>query len=402
MDFSWNTAFLPYSDEWRLHRKIFHQSLRPEGALMYRPMQMKKARELVTNIMEAPATYLRHLRTFSTSVIMSATYGYNAAPLRDPLVEKMKAITLLIVSAVTPECSAAMSAFPFLMYIPPWFPGAVWQRTIFSTNKLVDWWLDKPFQYSQDTMAQGMLAPCMVGDALSQIDNDSDAATLTQVIKGAAATSFAGASDSTDAVLQVFVLAMVLFPDIQKRAQDEIQAVVGTERLPTYSDRPHLPYIEAVVRETLRWHPITPLAIPHSTVTEDTYRGYFIPKGVTIIPNVWAIAHDEAKYPDPFIFNPSRFFDKTGRLNEDTVSYAFGFGRRICVGRYLADSSMWSAIANLLVAFSFEAPLDENGQPIKITPQYTTGVTSHPKPFPVKITPRLEAEKFASLAQTDD
>ncbi|KAF9236689.1 cytochrome P450 [Melanogaster broomeanus] len=403
MDISWNTAFMPYSDVWRRHRRVFQQALHSDGAVIHQPMQMKRARELVKNIMGAPADYVQHLGTHSTSIIMSATYNYDAASFRDPLIEKIKVITELIAITISPESSAIMGSFPFLKYIPPWFPGATWQRAVFSVREMVAWWLEEPFQYVQDKLAQGTIAPCMVGDALSQIDdNNDDTAVVIQAIKAAAATSFAAASYTTDSVLQVFVLAMVLYPDVQKRAQDEIQAVVGLDRLPDFSDRPHLPYIEAVLRETLRWHPVVPLGIAHSNVIDDIYRGYFFPKGVTIIPNVWAMAHDEAKYPEPSVFNPGRFFDETGCLNEDAVSYVFGFGRRVCVGRHFADASLWSAIVNILAAFSFEAPVDETGEPIKILPQFTTEFTSHPAPFPLKITPRMWIKKLADLAKTDD
>jgi cytochrome P450 len=74
-------------------------------------------------------------------------------------------------------------------------------------------------------------------------------------------------------------MAMALHPSLQKRVQDEIDRVVGTDRLPTYEDRPSLPMVEAVVRETLRWRPVLPLGVPHTTIKEDIYKGYYIPKG---------------------------------------------------------------------------------------------------------------------------
>jgi hypothetical protein len=77
----------------------------------------------------------------------------------------------------------------------------------------------------------------------------------------------------------VFFMAMALYPSVQKRIQDEIDRVVGTDRLPSYEDRPSLPIVEAVVRETLRWRPVAPLAVPHTTVKDDVYKGYYIPKG---------------------------------------------------------------------------------------------------------------------------
>jgi cytochrome P450 len=82
---------------------------------------------------------------------------------------------------------------------------------------------------------------------------------------------------------------MSLYPDVQAKAQAEIDHVSGKERLPTPSDRNSLPYVNAVVNETLRWHTVAPLAIPHKSDEEDTVNGYFIPKGAILIPNVWYV-----------------------------------------------------------------------------------------------------------------
>ena len=80
----------------------------------------------------------------------------------------------------------------------------------------------------------------------------------------------------------VFFMAMALYPSVQKRVQDEIDRVVGSDRLPTYEDRPLLPIVEAVMRETFRWRPVGPLAIAHTTVKDDVYKGYYIPKGMML------------------------------------------------------------------------------------------------------------------------
>ena len=74
-------------------------------------------------------------------------------------------------------------------------------------------------------------------------------------------------------------MAMALYPAVQKRIQDEIDGAVGTDRLPTLGDRPSLPLVDAVVRETLRWRPVVPLGVPHTAIKDDVYKGYFIPKG---------------------------------------------------------------------------------------------------------------------------
>jgi len=91
----------------------------------------------------------------------------------------------------------------------------------------------------------------------------------------------------TVSAIESFFLAMVLFPDVQKKAQDEIDRIVFGSRLPSFTDKPSLPYITCIAWECLRWNPVTPLSPPHFTINDDEYNGYRIPKGTTVLPNVW-------------------------------------------------------------------------------------------------------------------
>ncbi|KAH7884307.1 cytochrome P450 [Phlebopus sp. FC_14] len=401
LDANWNMAFLPYGDKWRLQRKVFQHPLRAEGVLAYRPMQLARARELVASMMRDPEGYKEHLEMHSTSIIMASMYDYHPAPRNDPMVNKIQTVARMFGLAVTPERSAVFSAFPWLMHVPSWVPGFSFQRTVAEVRALTAWWLDDPFEYTITKKSQGTLGPCVIEDALTRITDEDEAYARQeqQAVKEAAATSFAAATDTTASTLQVFILAMTIYPDVQKRAQREIESVVGTDRLPNFDDRPRLPYVEAVLRETLRWHPAVPLSLPHCNVSDDVYGGYVIPKGTTVIPNVWAMAHDETKYADPTRFDPGRFFDADGALNNDTVSYAFGFGRRVCIGRYLADASVWSAIVHLLASFTFRDPGadadDRRGA--RSGPRFTTGITSQPEPFRLEIIPRYDDEKVVLL-----
>lgn len=85
----------------------------------------------------------------------------------------------------------------------------------------------------------------------------------------------------------VFFLAMSVFPEVQKKAEEELDRVIGSHRLPVSEDRDNLPYIMAVMKETHRWHSVAPLGVPHSSTSEDTYRGYRIPKGSIMFYNIW-------------------------------------------------------------------------------------------------------------------
>jgi len=197
----------------------------------------------------------------------------------------------------------------------------------------------------------------------------------------------------------VFLLAMLLYPNAQKRAQDEIDAVVGVDRLPDFDDKPSLPFLEAIFRETLRWYPVVPLGIPHASTNSDIYRGYDIPAGALVIANIWALSRDPEKYPSPSYFKPERFLDGSGNLTNDTVDFAFGFGRRVCVGRHFAVNSLWLAMARVLASFSIERQRDKFGEPIEPKVEWVDGVTSMPKPFCCKLVPRKQYDAAEELHQ---
>jgi len=181
---------------------------------------------------------------------------------------------------------------------------------------------------------------------------------------------------------------------------------LGPGDLPSFSDEPTLPYITAIVKEVLRHNPVTPFAFPHLLIQHDIYAGYFLPKGSIIMPNIWSILHNEEDYPEPELFNPSRFLDADGKLNpnvRDPATAAFGFGRRACPGKHVALASLWIAVASILTCYTIEPELDENGKPIKPKGEWYSGPTlfNHPLPFKCRFVPRskdVEASLGVSLA----
>ncbi|KAF8218523.1 cytochrome P450, partial [Tricholoma matsutake] len=169
-----------------------------------------------------------------------------------------------------------------------------------------------------------------------------------------------------------------------------IDAVVGLKQLPDFDDFDSLPYITAIAKETLRWRDITPIAVPHLLTADDVYKGYRLPAGTIVIPNAWAMLHDEKVYPEPFEFKPERFM-KDGKLDpsiRDPAHAAFGFGRRICPARYMAFSAIWIAIASLIAAFDIKKAVDENGEVIEPSQEYLSALVVMPLPFKCSIKPR--------------
>ena len=162
---------------------------------------------------------------------------------------------------------------------------------------------------------------------------------------------------------------MVAFPEVQRRAHAEIDAVVGRARLPTYADAARLPYVRAIIREVLRWRPTLRLGLAHRVAEDDWYDGMFIPKGATCMANIWHCNHDRAVFGDDADeFKPERHLGDNGELlpgpketsQEGHVS--FGFGRRVCVGRHLANESLFIRTAMILWATTLKCGLDKNGK----------------------------------------
>lgn len=96
-----------------------------------------------------------------------------------------------------------------------------------------------------------------------------------------------GGADTSVTAVKTFIAVLLLHPDIQAKAQAEIDAVIGPNRLPDFEDKPKLPYLNAMLKETLRWEPVTPMGMPHMSTEDDIYQGYFIPKGSIVTGNTW-------------------------------------------------------------------------------------------------------------------
>jgi len=175
-----------------------------------------------------------------------------------------------------------------------------------------------------------------------------------------AGTSGAGA-DTTGAALQVFILAMCEYPQVQEKAQRRIDEFVPRGRLPSFDDLDNLSYIRALVKEVLRWRIINPLSVPHRLAENDHYMGYFLPKGATLLANLYEISRDPNVYPEPDVFRPERFMDREEKeeigcpasLTKEGI-HTHGHGRRICAGSNIANNSLFIMFATVLWALKIE------------------------------------------------
>ncbi|KAN0093301.1 Cytochrome P450 [Tylopilus felleus] len=392
---SFHFAWAQYGDKWRSQKRIFHQAFRADAALVFRPVQLRKAHELVLDILNTPHDFTKHFQRFSAAVIMSIVYDYEVGPGHDPLVEQLERGIAVGMENMTIEVSAIVDAFPFVLNLPEWFPGAVLKRKAVLSSRCAAQMITEPFEHAEKRKAMGSDASAVALDLLRSTKDLDDLAQL-QLFKETCATSF---STST---LQWFALIMLQHPEVQERAHAEIEAVVGPDRLPNFDDRPNLPYVEAVLLEMLRLYPVAPLGVPHATTADDIYGDIFIPKGSTVVANIWAIERNEDAYPEPDVFKPERFFID-GKLTEEkaTDSLGYGFGRRLCPGRYAADAAIWISMVLILSVFKITTARDERGEEVEFEPTFSYGVTTAPGPFPCSIKPRSSNIDIQKLLAVD-
>ncbi|KAL4064485.1 cytochrome P450 [Scleroderma citrinum] len=370
-----NTGLLTYGKKWRLHRKMCNIAFNKQVSIAYQPMQLRKVQQLLQNLIATPQDYVKYVGTFSGSVIMAITYGYDAAPENDPFVSNALRLMEIVTRMVTPVRAALFTAFPILAYIPSRLPGGRYKQQAGECRPLARRVLDDPVNYVKNSLTTGFARKSLVYDLLrAEIGKDTDL-NCGETMKEVAATAFGAGVDTTSAVLLVFVLAMTLYPEVQTKAQEEIDHVVGRDRLPDFGDQRNLPYVECVLLETLRWCPILP-EVPHLTRMDDVFDGMYIPKATTVLLNIWAMSHDEIHFPDPSTFKPERYLTSEGKVAEDTSSPIFDIGR------------VWAAIVSILATLRIGKAIDENGHEIEVKLEFEPGLVMHPKPFRCSIEAR--------------
>ncbi|KAJ7204583.1 cytochrome P450 [Mycena rebaudengoi] len=363
----------------REHRRLFHSAFHLIASRHFRPQQVNACHDLLRRLLENPDDeVMDHIKHMNGALIMSIAYGIDTLPSNDPYMETAEVAIDAITQAGIPG-RYLVDMIPILKYVPAWFIGAGFKRHARESKKLTVKMVQLPFQAAKRLVTNGTAPPSYVSDKLQGIDENQDQEHQETAIQDTAGSMYAGGFDTTTAALGTFILAMLANPDID--------AVVHEGHLPSFDDEESLPYVSAIVKEVLRWKPVTPIGVPHATAVEDTYRGYRIPAGSIVVANTWWIA-----YPDPYKFNPDRFL-LNGRLNPAVrdPSLVFGFGRRVCPGRHMAQSTLWITVASLLTVFNITKAIGEDGKILEPSYEYHSALVLMPFSFKCSIKPRSNA-----------
>ncbi|KAJ3547603.1 hypothetical protein NM688_g5386 [Phlebia brevispora] len=388
-------SHFPYGNRLRKYRRLIHHLIGSRSQIKrFHPLVEKANREFLRRILKDPNHAQHHIRNLVGRIILKMAYGYDTQEHDDPFIKLAEQVSRQFALSFAPG-AFLVDVFPLLRYVPSWFPGAQFKGTAVQWRRNMDDAANIPFG-----LTDGSNVPNFTSDLLEKNHSQSD---IEVDIKWSAASLTLGGADTSVSAVYSFFLAMTLYPDVQRKAQEEIDKVIGTDRLPTSADRDALPYIDALVTEVLRWNPVSPIGGPHRLRQDDEHAGYYIPKGATVIPNVWGFLHDPEVYENPSEFEPSRFIPKEGKLAApDAREYCFGFGRRICPGVHLADSSIWISCALSLAVFHISKTV-EDGKVVEPVVEYTGGLVSHPAPFKCTIKPRsAKAEALISSEELND
>lgn len=386
-------AVMPYGPRWRVHRKLFHDFINISTVKDHDVNQIKVVSNFLINLHKRPEAFSEHIELLTGSFALSIAYGIQADTPDNEFLRAYKDMLEGVTEATVPG-AFLVDILPFLKHLPSWFPGVKFHAHANKVREAIYTSKTRPMEHviarlqSGDDIEASMASVCL-GNLEVLNKNGVD----MEVISNTLGVVHNGMSDTTNATLNSFFLAMARNTGVMRTAQHQLDSVLGGERLPDHSDIDSLPYIVAIVKETFRWAPPVPIGATHRLMEDDVYRGMFIPGGATIIENIWAICYDEVVYPEPHTYNPARFLDKDGRLDPSVKApeaRVFGSGRRICPGRHLGIRILCFTIARILAAFDILPPVDGDGRPRIPEARYHKSMIRHTMPFECIVKPRSE------------
>lgn len=372
-----------YLPQWRLHRKITVTALKTyinevlrQGKVINDEFDLLLKRVRSRN--GEPHDITRDIRLAVMNVICALTIG-SRYELDDPEFSRFLEMTTGVAEVLA--SGSLVDVFPWLWFVP--FKSV---KTLKKSCKERDELVGRI--YREHVKANRVQNPRDLTDALLKAKKDAEEEDKS--IKGfltdqhlifTIAEVFMAGMETTASTLSWAILYLIHNPNIQDMLHQELDQAIGENRLPDLADKKRLPYLEATIAETLRISSLAPLAIPHKATVDVTLQGYHIPKGTTVLVNLWSLHHDPEIWDDPHEFRPKRFLDNDGNfLPPKADTYVpFSGGRRGCLGESLARMELFLILARLLYSFKFENP---QGCDLP-TMEPIAGIVLMPQPFNV-------------------
>ncbi|KAG9077645.1 hypothetical protein FRC06_008788, partial [Ceratobasidium sp. 370] len=304
---------------------------------------------------------------------MRMTYGYVAVE-NDPVIRTAHQALRYYVQGFLGHFW--VNDLPILRFLPEWFPGAGFKKFGREGKAFRDRYANELFNEVLDQMRDGHVKNASYSSRLLEEKGGPSASPEDiDVIRWSCTGIFSGGTSTSVGIIAAFLIMTTLYPEMARKAQLEIDAVTGRDRLPNLEDVDHMPYYNALLQEAMRTFPPVPLGIPHSASEDIQFRGYLIPKGALIYGNIWytfnlqayivrqltntinrGMLHNPEQYESPFNFNPDRFLKSSPE--PDPRKYIYGFGRRVCPGSHIANNGVWIICAAILAIFNAQPEED--------------------------------------------
>ncbi|CAI7595623.1 unnamed protein product [Penicillium bialowiezense] len=352
---------MQYGDTWRMLRKMIHQYFMELNCEKeHWKVQEAEANQMVYDFLTKPEDHMLHPKRYSNSITNSLVFGIRSKTVHDEHMEKlfhlMEKWSLVQELGATPP----VDDFWLLRTLPQWMTGN-WKNRALEVEDLMQALYSTVLNKVRDRRDRGVNRDSFMDRVLDRMEKTPLSESQLRFLGG---VLMEGGSDTSSSLILTIIQAMTKFPAVQARAHAEIDRVVGTDRSPAWSDFANLPYINCIIKEAHRWRPVSPLGVPHAVAQDDYINGMLIPKGATIVLNVWGMHHDPNTYPAPEQFEPSRFESYRSLAPGYTAGewdkrdhYGYGAGRRICPGIHLAERNLFIGVAKLLWAFEFTQPV---------------------------------------------
>ncbi|KAI1443358.1 cytochrome P450 [Annulohypoxylon stygium] len=387
------------NETWKRQRKLCQQLMATSAKSLLHDYPAKERDRFLYLLSRDPSQYREYVEQFTSRTVSRLSWG-SPHP-----AQLLRVTTFGLLETISPS-GALPNVISWLMHIPTFL--SPWKQKENARHKLEAGLLKGNVQYVHDRLNEGNAEPSFIRTFIDNLSTQKDSqkwgseAEATYVVGQMA---IAGAL-TIGSPIQSFILAMLHYPDWQRKLQDEIDAVCGG-RCPEWEDREKLPLLRAVVKETIRWRPPVPTGIPHAIEQDDVYNGYFIPAGATVHALEWAITRDESIYPDADAFNPGRWIDPQYPTYKEPLTLhpnlngfsQFGFGRRTCQGIPIVDQDLFLTMGGMAWAFNICKKRRADGTEVPVHwNDYTPLLIAKPVPFEFDATVRDE-EKQRILTQ---
>ncbi|KAJ7489317.1 cytochrome P450, partial [Mycena latifolia] len=386
-------------------RRFIACFLSPQNSLKYEPAQAAESTVLLNELIAHPDEISPSLRRYSHSLARIIGYGQRVPSFHADDVKRFYTSLDQLIHALAPGAYPSFDLFPVLKYLPA--PMAPW------------WSVGRQVEAVRTGIHTQLYNDLQCRQAAG--DEESNKCFIAKLFQSGVPVgeeefySYTGlslldaGSDTTAAFLLSFVLVLATYPELQARARREMDAIVGGTRLPILADFPKLPFIEALIKECLRFRPQFPMGVPHLMTADTFYKDYLVPKGAVVVLNTYGVFHDPEIFEGPEVFNPDRFLDSEhgtlpGMDTDFRDNLLFGGGRRICPGQWFGRTTMQLTAMRLLWAFKFGAATDPtNDAPISRDLNfYSSDFVVMPRPFKCAIEPRSAKHRDVVIQALDD